>query len=124
MKNILYTLALLVCFNIYSQSKADYINQLVKIGKTQMIGTDIGGGMFLINVLNENDTSFVYVYNTSNEEVFKHYKSIISEQYFINQSPTKYSKLVKKQKIIAKWRFLYNNEMFAEVTVYPGEWND
>tara|TARA_B110000003_G_scaffold237782_1_gene243072 strand:- start:1829 stop:2200 length:372 start_codon:yes stop_codon:yes gene_type:complete len=123
MKNLLFTIALLISFNIYSQSKADYINQLVKVAKTQL-GMDVGGGMLLINGLNENDTSFVYVWNTSNEEAFKQYKSTISKQYFINQSPTKYSQLVKKHKIIAKWRYLYNNEMFAEVTVYPSEWND
>lgn len=123
MKNILYTLVLLVTFNIYSQSKSDYINQLVMVAKTQ-IGMDVGGGMLLINGLNENDTSFVYVFNTSNKEAFKQYKSTISNQYFINQSPTKYSQFVKKHKIIAKWRYLYNNEMFAEVTVNPSEWND
>ena len=123
MKKILFTLALLVSFNIYSQSKADYINQLVKVSK-QGIGMDVGGGMLLINCLNENDTSFVYVWNTSNKEAFKQYKSTISKQHFINQSPTKYSRLVKKHKIIAKWRYLYNNEVFAEVTVYPNEWND
>ena len=123
MKNLLFTLVILISVNIYSQSKADYINQLVKIAKTS-IGMDVGGGMLLINGLNENDTSFVYVWNTSNEEAFKQYKSTISKQHFINQSPTKYSQLVKKHKIIAKWRYLYNNKVFAEVTVYPSEWND
>ena len=123
MKKILFTLALLVSFNIYSQSKADYINQLVKAAKTQ-IGMDVGGGMLLINGLNENNTSFIYVWNTSNKEAFKQYKSTISKQHFINQSPTKYSRLVKKHKIIAKWRYLYNYKEFAEVTVYPSEWND
>ena len=123
MKKILFTLALLISFNIYSQSRADYINQLVKAAESN-IGMDAGGGMLLINGLNENDTSFVYVWNTSNEEAFKQYNSTISKKYFINQSPTKYSQVVKKHKIIAIWRYLYNYKKFAEVTVYPSEWND
>tara|TARA_B100000780_G_C20916537_1_gene365022 strand:+ start:225 stop:596 length:372 start_codon:yes stop_codon:yes gene_type:complete len=123
MKNILFTIALLISFNIYSQSKADYINELVKFAESN-IGMNAGDGMLLINGINEDDRSFVYVYNTSKEETFKLYKSIISKQHFISKSPNKYSQLAKQHKIITTWRYLYNYKEFSEVTVYPSEWNN
>ena len=46
------------------------------------------------------------------------------KQYFINQSPTQFSKVAKKNNIVAKWRYLYNDKKAIEITVYPNEWND
>tara|TARA_B110000503_G_scaffold139275_1_gene227327 strand:+ start:826 stop:1098 length:273 start_codon:yes stop_codon:yes gene_type:complete len=87
-------------------------------------GMDAGGGMILIEGLSENNTAFVYVFNTSTEETLKQYKKTVSRQFFINQSPTQFSKVAKNNNIIAKWRYLYNYKKSFEVTIYPNEWND
>ena len=44
--------------------------------------------------------------------------------YVIAASPNSFTKRAKSSKIIAKWRYYYNNEVILELTVYPNEWND
>ena len=123
MKNILFTLTLLISLCSNGQTRTAIINDLVK-QSTKAKGMDAGGGMILIKGINENNEVFVYVYNTANEETLKQYKKAISKQYFINQSPTQFSKVAKKNNIVTKWRYLYNNKKSIEITVYPNEWND
>tara|TARA_B110000902_G_C14052330_1_gene492178 strand:- start:118 stop:489 length:372 start_codon:yes stop_codon:yes gene_type:complete len=123
MKNILFTLALLICLCSYGQTRTAIINNLVKLSNKAK-GMDAGGGMILIKGLNENNRAFVYVYNTSSEETLKQYKKTVSKQFFINQSPTQFSKVVNNNNIITKWRYLYNYKKSIEVTVYPNEWNN
>jgi len=123
MKNILFTLALLICLCSYGQTRTAIINNLVKLSNKAK-GMDAGGGMILIKGLNENNRAFVYVYNTSSEETLKQYKKTISKQFFINQSPTQFSKVANNNNIITKWRYLYNYKKSIEVTVYPNEWNN
>jgi len=125
MKNILFTLTLLIslCSCSNSQTRTDIINDLVE-QSTKVKGMDVGGGMILIKGINENNRVFVYVYNTTSKETLKQYKKAISKQYFISQSPTQFSKVAKKNNIVAKWRYLYNDKKSIEITVYPNEWND
>ena len=123
LKNILFTLSLLISLCSNGQNRTAIINDLVK-QSTKAKGMDAGGGMILIKGINENNEVFVYVYNTTSEETIKQYKKAISKQYFINQSPTQFSKVAKKNNIVAKWRYLYNNKKAIEITVYPNEWND
>ena len=123
MKNILFTLALLICLCSYGQTRTAIINNLVKLSNKAK-GMDAGGGMILIKGLNENNRAFVYVYNTSSEETLKQYKKTISKQFFINQSPTQFSKVANNNNIITKWRYLYNYKKSIEVTVYPNKLNN
>ena len=123
MKNILFSLTLLISLCSYGQTRTAIINNLVK-QSNKAKGMDAGGGMILIKGLNENNRAFVYVYNTSSEGTLKQYKKTVSKQFFINQSPTQYSKVAKKNNIITKWRYLYNYKKFIEVKVYPNEWKD
>lgn len=123
MKNILFSLTLLISLCSYGQTRTAIINNLVK-QSNRAKGMDAGGGMILIKGLNENNRAFVYVYNTSSEGALKQYKKTVSKQFFINQSPTQYSKVAKKNNIITKWRYLYNYKKFIEVKVYPSEWKD
>jgi hypothetical protein len=123
MKNILFILTLLISLCSNGQTRTAIINDLVK-QSTKAKGMDAGGGMILIKGINENNEVFVYVYNTTNEETLKQYKKALSKQYFINQSPTQFSKVAKKNNIVTKWRYLYNNKKSIEITVYPNEWND
>jgi hypothetical protein len=123
MKNILLTITLFISLFSNGQTRTAIINDLVK-QSTKAKGMDAGGGMILIKGINENNRVFVYVYNTSSEETLKQYKKAISKQHFINQSPTQYSKVAKKNNIVTKWRYLYNDIKSIEITVYPNEWND
>ena len=123
MKNILFSLTLLISLCSYGQTRTAIINNLVK-QSNKAKGMDAGGGMILIKGLNENNRAFVYVYNTSSEETLKQYKKTISKQFFINQSPTQFSKVANNNNIITKWRYLYNYKKSIEVTVYPNEWNN
>ena len=123
MKNILFSLTLLISLCSYGQTRTAIINNLVK-QSNRAKGMDAGGGMILIKGLNENNRAFVYVYNTSSEETLKQYKKTISKQFFINQSPTQFSKVANNNNIITKWRYLYNYKKSIEVTVYPNEWNN
>jgi hypothetical protein len=125
MKNILFTLTLLIslCSCSNSQTRTDIINDLVE-QSTKAKGMDAGEGMIFIKGINENNEVFVYVYNTTSVENIKQYKKTFSKQNFINQSPNQFSKVAKKNNIVAKWRYLYNDKKSIEITVYPNEWND
>jgi len=122
MRKILYTLVFLLSLNFYGQSRPDIINAYVQ-SVEEYIGVE-EGGLIGMKAINENNDTMVYQYKCSNKQVADYYKANGTKALLIAASPNSFTKRAKSSKIIAKWRYLYNNEVFAEVTVYPSEWND
>ena len=122
MRKILYTLVFLLSLNFYGQSRSDIINAYVQ-SVEEYIGVE-EDGLIGMKAINENNDTMVYQYKCSNKQVADYYKANGTKALLIAASPNSFTKRAKSSKIIAKWRYYYNNEIILELTVYPNEWND
>ena len=122
MRKTLYILVFLLSLNFYGQSRSDIINAYIQ-SVEEYIGVE-EGGLIGMKAINENNDTMVYQYKCSNKQVADYYKANGTKSLLIAASPNSFTKRAKSSKIIAKWRYYYNNEVILELTVYPNEWND
>ena len=128
MKNILFTLALLVSFGSYSQSKADYINAMVKGARTNIGTVDNVNGIIMQNIFNEANEAIVYEIKLTKKEtadIFRDYQS--KEQLILQDKQlgkNGVSSAAIKHNIVVKYRYYYNNNIIKSLTVMPNEWNN
>ena len=118
MKNILFTLALLVCFNSFGQIaeqnfkitekslsteekefRTGQINAWIKV-----LESDIGlveDGMKNLETLNENNNTIVYQMELINKQLYESYnkydKKSAKEMMLLNTSPNNFTKVCKKR---------------------------
>ena len=128
MKKILYTLALLVSFGSYSQSKADYINTMVKGARTNIGNVDNVNGIIMQNIFNEANEAIVYEIKLTKKETADIFRDYQSKEQLILQDKQLGKKGVSsfaiKHNIVIKYRYYYNNNIIKSLTVMPNEWNN
>ena len=128
MKNILFTLAVLISFGSYSQSKADNINAMVKGARTTIGTVDELNGIVMQNIFNESNEAIVYEIKLTKKEtadIFRNYQS--KEQLILQDKQLGkkgVSAFVIKHNIVVKYRYYYNNSIIKSLTVMPNEWNN
>ena len=123
MKRVLLMLFLLLSLNLSGQSKAEIINSSI-LSIKKYVGQTDPNGMIITDAINENNTTLVYIYKAPSKELADFYKTSQSNQSLIDMSPNSLSKQAKKNGIIIKWRYYYNNKIYSENIIYPNEWNE
>ena len=116
-------LFLLLSLNLSGQSKAEIINSSI-LSIKKYVGQTDPNGMIITDAINENNTTLVYIYKAPSKELADFYKTSQSNQSLIDMSPNSLSKQAKKNGIIIKWRYYYNNKIYSENIIYPNEWNE
>ena len=122
MKKLLYFLVTFFSLSFYGQSRSDIINAYVQSSE-QIIGVE-ENGLIGMKLINENNNTIVYQYRCSSKKVADYYKFNGTKEILILSSPNDFTRRLKSYKIIAKWRYYFNNKVVKELTVYPNEWND
>tara|TARA_Y100001958_G_scaffold24303_1_gene15178 strand:+ start:466 stop:840 length:375 start_codon:yes stop_codon:yes gene_type:complete len=107
----------------FIQSTGEVIDFMIQQNLKDVKGKKINEGLILTDVINENNTTLVYVSTAENKEYADFYKNNQSKSSLINQSPNALSKTAVKYNIIVKWKYYFNNDKILELTVHPREWN-
>ena len=144
MKNLLFTLALLISFSSFGQIAEQNFKITEKSLSTEekefrtgqinawikALESDIGlveDGMKNLETLNENNNTIVYQMELMNKQLYESYNKYdkkSAKEMMLKTSSNNFTTVCKKRNIIVKYKYFYKGEVFLETEIYPNEWND